>query len=273
MTLSVLTTYIREARAFGLSDQDIVEDLARAGWSTTLIHAVVGTTNLPTTRVPVLETRSVNKVYNGAGEATHALREANIAIHPGESVAIVGKSGSGKSTLMHILATLDRPTSGELHVEGVSTAGLTGAQIDTLRNKKFGFVFQQFFLNGRNTCLENVILPLSIMGMSADERERRGRDILDAVGLSDKANKRAGQLSGGQKQRLCIARALVTEPEVIFADEPTGNLDSENGRAITELLFRLQRERGITLVIVTHDSDLAALCGRTITIRDGAVTL
>jgi putative ABC transport system ATP-binding protein len=172
---------------------------------------------------------------------------------------------------MHILATLDRPTTGELLIDGVATTGLTSSQLDTLRNRKFGFVFQQFFLNGRNTCLENVTLPLGIMGTSTAERERRGLEILDAVGLKDKARKRATELSGGQKQRLCIARALIGEPEVIFADEPTGNLDTENGRQVTDLLFRLQRERGITLVIVTHDPDLAALCGRTITVRDGSI--
>jgi putative ABC transport system ATP-binding protein len=184
----------------------------------------------------------------------------------------MGKSGSGKSTLMHILATLDRPTAGELHIDGQPAAGLRQAELDVIRNRKFGFVFQQFFMNARNTCLDNVALPLAIMGVPADQRRRRGMDILEAVGLADKANARAGDLSGGQKQRLCIARALITEPEVVFADEPTGNLDSENGNQVIDLLFRLAGERGLTLVIVTHDAELAALCDRTITLRDGCIT-
>ena len=262
-----LIRYIRDARAFGLSEGEILIALSQAGWGEILMRAAF----VNFTPIPVLETRAITKAYPGAGETTHALRDTNMAIFKGESVAIVGKSGSGKSTLMHILATLDRPTSGELFVEGAPTTGLTSTQLDILRNKKFGFVFQQFFLNGRNTCLENVTLPLAIMGTSVAEREHRGMEILEAVGLEDKAHMRASVLSGGQKQRLCIARAMVTEPEIIFADEPTGNLDTENGRHVTDLLFSLQRDRGITLVIVTHDADMATLCDRTITIRDGAI--
>lgn len=269
-----LAAYIKDCRALGLSEREILIELKRAGWGDMLMEAALGSVFAPPAPVaPVLQTSAVTKVYNGAGEPTHALRDTNIAIRKGESVAIVGKSGSGKSTLMHILATLDRPTSGELLVDGTPTTGLTATQLDTLRNQKFGFVFQQFFLNGRNTCLENVTLPLSIMGVPARERNQRGLEILESVGLTDKADKRANELSGGQKQRLCIARAMVTQPEVIFADEPTGNLDTENGRHITDLLFRLQREKGITLVVVTHDADLAELCERTIHIRDGAIVV
>lgn len=269
-----LAAYIKDCRASGFSEREILISLKQAGWGDMLMEAALGSVFAPQAPVaPVLQTSAVTKVYNGAGEPTHALRDTNITIRKGESVAIVGKSGSGKSTLMHILATLDRPTSGELLVDGAPTTGLTATQLDTLRNQKFGFVFQQFFLNGRNTCLENVTLPLSIMGVSARERNQRGLEILESVGLTDKADKRANELSGGQKQRLCIARAMVTQPEVIFADEPTGNLDTENGRHITDLLFRLQREKGITLVIVTHDADLAALCERTIHIRDGAIVI
>lgn len=272
MISAELIRYIHDSRTFGLSEREILVSLKQAGWGDMLMEVALSTVFAPPAPVvPVLQTSSVTKVYNGAGEPTHALRDTNITIQKGESVAIVGKSGSGKSTLMHILATLDRPTSGELLIDGAPTTGLTGTQLDTLRNKKFGFVFQQFFLNGRNTCLENVTLPLAIMGVSSSERNQRGREILEAVGLTDKVDKRANELSGGQKQRLCIARAMVTQPEVIFADEPTGNLDTENGLHITDLLFSLQRDRGITLVIVTHDADLAALCGRTIYIRDGAI--
>src|SRR5690606_20276838 len=144
---------------------------------------------------------------------------------------------------------------GELIISGQPTTVMTAADLDKIRNQKYGFVFQQFFLNGRNTCLENVMLPLVLMGVSPRERAKRGQQMLEAVGLGDKTKQLANNLSGGQKQRLCIARALITNPEVIFADEPTGNLDSENGRIITDLLFKLQREQGITLIIVTHDPD------------------
>jgi putative ABC transport system ATP-binding protein len=218
-----------------------------------------------------LETQNLSKVYETTAEKTAALKNVTFAIEKGESIAIVGKSGSGKSTLMHILATLDRPTSGKLFVEDRDTTLVSNKELDKLRNEKFGFVFQQFFLNGRNTCLENVALPLMIAGVSGRQRRVRGLEMLAAVGLADKANQRANDLSGGQKQRLVIARALINNPSIVFADEPTGNLDTENGKIVTDLLFGLQKEKGITLVIVTHDPDLAKLCDRTITIRDGEI--
>ncbi len=219
----------------------------------------------------VISAQNIYKSYETTLSDEPVLKDITLDIRAKESIAIVGKSGSGKSTIMHILATLDRPTSGILKIDGTNASDLAIKDLDHLRNKKFGFVFQQFFVNGKNTCLENVILPLVIMGVSPEEREARGLAILEAVGLQENAKQRAGDLSGGQKQRLCIARALITQPEVIFADEPTGNLDSENGRRIIELLFKLQREQGITLVIVTHDNDLAKLCDRAITIRDGSI--
>ena len=220
---------------------------------------------------PVIEAKDLSKVYKTAGEELHALKNVSLKVNPGESLAIVGKSGSGKSTLMHVLATLDRPTSGSLKINGNEVTSLKTAQLERLRNKSFGFVFQQFFINARSSCLENVILPLMIMGISPAERKKRGLEMLDKVGLGDKAGQKANDLSGGQKQRLCIARALITNPEVIFADEPTGNLDSETGQMITELLFTLQKEQGITLIMVTHDDDLAKLCQRQITIKDGEI--
>jgi putative ABC transport system ATP-binding protein len=219
---------------------------------------------------PILQTQEITKIYQNGADIP-ALKDVSLSIQKGESVAIVGKSGSGKSTLMHILATLDRPTSGQFFIDGVNALNLSAKDLDGLRNKKFGFVFQQFFLNGRNTVLENVTLPLVIMGVPVKERTRRGLQILLAVDLADKANAKANDLSGGQKQRLVIARSLITNPEVIFADEPTGNLDTENGKRITDLLFGLQKERGITLIIVTHDSDLAKLCDRTLFIKDGQI--
>src|SRR3989338_7294842 len=218
----------------------------------------------------LIQANHISKIYQN-GDAVPALQDITLSIGQGESLAIVGKSGSGKSTLMHILATLDKPTSGELIIEGRITQALNTQEIDGLRNKKFGFVFQQFFLNARNTCLENVTMPLVIMGVAPVERNRRGLAMLEVVGLADKVRQKAGELSGGQKQRLCIARALIAKPELIFADEPTGNLDSENGKHVMELLFTLQREEGITVVIVTHDPDLAALCDRSITIKDGEI--
>ena len=219
----------------------------------------------------IISVTNVTKIYESVEEDAPALKDITLSIGKGESVAIMGKSGSGKSTLMHILATLDRPTSGDLVVAGTNTKKLSSGELDNLRNKKFGFVFQQFFLNARNTCLENVILPLIIMGVSPAERGARGQAALAMVGLADKATQAAGALSGGQKQRLCIARALITEPELIFADEPTGNLDSENGRRVIDLLFSLQKEKGITVVIVTHDVDIASLCDRVITVKDGQI--
>src|SRR3989344_63843 len=220
---------------------------------------------------PIIEAINLTKVYDTIGNDLPALENVTLSIKQGESVAIIGKSGSGKSTLMHILATLDRPTGGELIIDGTDARSLSAADLDKLRNKKFGFVFQQFFVNARNTSLENVTLPLTIMGIAPAERKQRGLAILEMVGLSENANQKAGELSGGQKQRLCIARALISRPELIFADEPTGNLDSENGKQVMDLLFKLQREEGITVVIVTHDPDLAAQCDRSITITDGKI--
>lgn len=220
---------------------------------------------------PILQTQNISKVYGEDGDRTDALRNVTLAINKGESVAILGKSGSGKSTLMHILATLDQPSSGSVFVHGRPLSAFTTTGIDSLRNKKFGFVFQQFFLNGKDTCLENVMLPLVIMGVSKAERTKRGLQVLADVGMPEKAAVAAHNLSGGQKQRLCIARALISNPEVIFADEPTGNLDSENGKIVANLLFDLNKSKNITLVIVTHDSDLASLCNRVITIKDGQI--
>ena len=219
----------------------------------------------------VIEAKDLTKIYKTTGEELAALKKISLTVNTGESLAIVGKSGSGKSTLMHVLATLDRPTGGSLKINGEEVTSLKTSQLERLRNKSFGFVFQQFFINPRSSCLENVVLPLMIMGISPAERNKRGKEILEKVGLGNKLKQKANDLSGGQKQRLCIARALITNPEVIFADEPTGNLDSETGKMITEMLFSLQKEQGITLIVVTHDEDLAKLCQRQIVIKDGEI--
>ena len=219
----------------------------------------------------MLETRQLSKTYSGDGTDFQALRDVDLRIDKGDCVAIVGKSGSGKSTLMHLLACLDAPSNGSVIVDGQDVSSLSEKAKNTLRNQKFGFVFQQFFLNGRDTVFENVVLPMRIRGESASTLTKDAATALAAVGLTDKTNKRAKDLSGGEKQRVCIARALIGRPQVIFADEPTGNLDSQTGAAVENLLFDLNREQGITLVIVTHDSELAERCDRLIEMKDGRI--
>ena len=220
---------------------------------------------------PVIVATAVQKTYGKKANAYDALRGIDLTVNHGESIAIVGKSGSGKSTLMHVLAGLDHPSQGTVAWDGQALAAMGERQLTRLRNRKVGFIFQQFFLQPTLTVLENTYLPLKIAGVSAEQRKQRSLDALRAVGLEDKANNRATDLSGGQKQRVAIARALINQPEVIFADEPTGNLDTETGQQVIDLLFKLQQERGITLVIVTHDEDLAKKCNRIINIQDGRI--
>lgn len=219
----------------------------------------------------VLSTRNLTKTYGSGSTRFDALKGVTIEIAEGESVAIVGKSGSGKSTLMHILALLDTPTSGEVMVDGTDASRLRGSRLNTLRNRTFGFVFQQFFLTPNTSVLDNVMLPLKIARIGSKERKRRALAALEQLELSDKAKNKTTDLSGGQKQRAVIARALVNNPRIIFADEPTGNLDSTTGGVVEDLLFELNVEHGITLVIVTHDEELAARADRRIYLRDGVV--
>ncbi len=218
---------------------------------------------------PIISVTDVRKSYGRGQNRFDALKGVSFDVAEGESVAIVGKSGSGKSTLMHVLALLDAPTSGSVLLEGAETARLRGGALNRTRNKTFGFVFQQFFLTGNATVLENVILPLKIAGVGRAERRRRGMAALAQLELDDKAKNKAVNLSGGQKQRTVIARALVNNPRIIFADEPTGNLDSATGAVVEDILFGLNREHGITLFVVTHDEDLARRCDRRLFIRDG----
>jgi putative ABC transport system ATP-binding protein len=220
----------------------------------------------------MLEAINLSKTYKSDGENYEVLKNINLQIRKGECVAIVGKSGSGKSTLMHLLACLDIPSVGSVTFEGEDFSALSERRRDAVRNEKFGFVFQQFFLNGRDTVFENVVLPMRIRGAEQYRYTKDAMDALDAVGLKDKEAKRAKDLSGGEKQRVCIARALVTSPQVIFADEPTGNLDSRTSESVEDLLFRMNREKGITLIIVTHDEDLALKCQRVVELVDGEVT-
>ncbi len=219
----------------------------------------------------VLETFGLGKTYTAGKVDYEVLKDINLQIRHGECVAIMGKSGSGKSTLMYLLACLDDATCGRVLFEGADLATLTKAQKNDLRNHGFGFVFQQFFLNGRDTVFENVALPMRIRGVSQDELTTSAMNALKAVGLDDKAQKNAMDLSGGEKQRVCIARALIGNPNVIFADEPTGNLDSKTGETVEDLLFHLNKEKGITLIIVTHDEDLASKCERVIELHDGRI--
>lgn len=219
----------------------------------------------------IIEVKNLTKVYGKRSAAFTALKNINLSIEKGESVAIVGKSGSGKSTLMHLLALLDKPTKGQVEINGINSTKLRGKSLNKLRNQEFGFVFQQFFMNSNDSVLENVLLPLKIAKISRFKRKKMAMEALKTVDLEDKARNKASDLSGGQKQRVCIARAIVNEPEIIFADEPTGNLDSVTGGKIEDLLFELNRKQGITLIIVTHDAELAKKCDRQIRLVDGRV--
>ncbi|KQS20865.1 ABC transporter ATP-binding protein [Frigoribacterium sp. Leaf186] len=220
---------------------------------------------------PIISVRDVHRSYGRGPNRFEALKGVSFDVAEGESVAIVGKSGSGKSTLMHVLALLDAPTTGTVELEGVDTSTLKGARLNRTRNKTFGFVFQQFFLTASSSVLENVVLPMTIAGVPRGERRRRGLAALEQLELADKAKSKALNLSGGQKQRAVIARALVNDPRIIFADEPTGNLDTATGAVVEDILFSLNREHGITLIVVTHDDELAARCDRRIVIRDGLI--
>lgn len=221
--------------------------------------------------MPLLSAQNLTKQYGKKDSLFTALNKINLSIEKGESVAIIGKSGSGKSTLMHLLALLDTPSDGKVMLNGKDTSKMPSKKLDELRNKTFGFVFQQFFLNANNTVLDNVILPLKIAGVGRKARNQRGLEVLEAVELADKAKNKAKELSGGQKQRVVIARALINNPSVIFADEPTGNLDTVTGEKIEEILFSLNKEKNMSLIIVTHDHDLASRCDRQIHLKDGEI--
>lgn len=219
----------------------------------------------------MIEVKNVTKTYGKKQNSFKALDDVSFEIPDGMSVAIIGKSGSGKSTLMHAMSGLDRPEKGEVVIDGENILKLNQKAVDKFRAEKIGFIFQSFFIQGNESVYDNVSLPLEISGMSRSKRKVRVETALKDVELDEKLKNKAKDLSGGQKQRLAIARAIANEPNIIFADEPTGNLDSATGEKVEELLFGYNRNKGVTLIIVTHDSELAAKCDMQIRIKDGVV--
>ncbi|WP_345712618.1 ABC transporter ATP-binding protein [Kineococcus glutinatus] len=220
-----------------------------------------------------MEAVDVRRSYDLGATTVQALRGVSFTVAEGEYAAVVGPSGSGKSTLMHLLGCLDRPTSGLLRVGGRDVARLSDGELAELRNREIGFVFQAFQLLARSSALENVALPLLYRGTPRAERRRRAADALGAVGLDHRLDHRPAQMSGGEQQRVAIARALVGEPRILLADEPTGNLDSRNGAEVMRILEDLNATRGVAVVLVTHDGDVAARARRQVRVRDGLVEL
>ncbi|MGQ9458227.1 MAG: ABC transporter ATP-binding protein [Anaerolineae bacterium] len=220
---------------------------------------------------PLIRLREVTKVYRMGSVEVPALRGISLDLYRGEFTSIMGPSGSGKSTLMNIIGCLDLPTSGTYRLDGVDVQDLDDNQLAEIRNRRIGFVFQNFNLLPRTTALENVMLPLIYAGIPRQERKRRAMEALEAVGLGDRMGHRPNELSGGQQQRVAIARTLVTQPAIILADEPTGNLDSKSGAEIVDLFRRLNEEQGITVVFVTHDPDVAACSRRIVRLHDGQI--
>lgn len=221
----------------------------------------------------ILELRNVVKTYNSGNTQFNALNGVSLQIREGEFVSITGPSGSGKSTLMHIVGLLDNPTSGQVLLQGKDISQLKESQLAQIRNVTLGFVFQQFNLLAKTSSLENAMLPLLYSDMPKPEREPVAISMLTKVGLQEKLKNTPAQLSGGQQQRVAIARALVNDPKIILADEPTGNLDSKSGKDVMALFHRLNEEEGRTIVLVTHDMDLAKEANRIIIIKDGQVEI
>ena len=219
----------------------------------------------------MIEVKNVTKTYGKKQNAFRALNNVSLTIPDGASVAILGKSGSGKSTLMHAMSGLDRPEQGEVVIDGENILKLKQKAVDKFRAEKIGFIFQSFFVQGNESVYDNVGLPLEIARVPRSERKKRIQRALTSVEMLDKVRNKAKNLSGGQKQRLAIARAIANHPKIIFADEPTGNLDSVTSELVEDMLFGYNRDQGVTLIIVTHDEDLAAKCDILVNIKDGNI--
>ena len=220
---------------------------------------------------PTIEAVDVTRTYQLGEASVHALRGVTLRIDPGEYAAIIGPSGSGKSTLMHLFGLLDRPTTGVINVRDRDATRISDTELAVLRNEAIGFVFQSFQLLARTTAVDNVAMPLLYRGVHKAERRRRAAEALAAVGLESRTAHRPSQLSGGEQQRVAIARALVGEPQLLLADEPTGNLDTRTGQEVMDILERLNVERGVAVVVVTHDGEVASRACRQIHMRDGQI--
>ncbi len=219
----------------------------------------------------VVSVRGVSKIYDMGKVEFRALNKISLDIAPSENLSIIGPSGSGKSTLLHLIGCLDKPTNGKIFIDGVDTSKLNNSKLAEIRRNKVGFVFQFFYLIPTLTALENVELPMMFAGRGERERRDRGKELLKLVNLTERMKHKPSELSGGERQRVAIARSIANEPKIILADEPTGNLDSASGRDIIDLLLRLNEEKGVTLVIVTHDTYIAGKTNRSVYLKDGQI--
>lgn len=219
----------------------------------------------------VIELIDVHKIYKTAYYVVHALSGVNMSVKKGEFVAIMGPSGSGKSTLLHLIGCLDKPTRGEVKINGIEISNLNDRELTKLRRDSIGFVFQQYNLIPTLTALENIELPLIFCGMNGGEREAKAKELLKQVGIEEVANRKPTELSGGQQQRVAIARALANNPTILLCDEPTGNLDTKSGEAVMKIIKELNKNEGVTVILVTHDPSLSDFADRVVNIKDGGI--